>query len=343
MVSRLPIQHSMLRRCNGWDYCAPRIYMITITLADRRQPLLGELVVASPTGVRPEEVCACIQPSALGKMVKACWNTIPVLHPQIRLIGFQLMEEHLHGILQVLERLERPLGNVIGSFKAACTTAYRQLFPGIAAPLFSPGFQDTILSRHGQLRRMLDYLADNPRRAAIKRFFPDFFRHLRTIPFGGGAFTGIGNPFLLDGPVFHQVQASRGVTEAELQAKRQEMMRLAQRGAIVVSPCISPGERQLARSALAWQMPLIVLQNKGFGALYKPPGEYFDACAAGRLLMLAPSQWPFVPGRKPMTRWDACVLNALAQQICGEYAAAIQYRGIAPANVGQLVEKAMRP
>ncbi len=343
MPYRFPIQHSMLRRCHDWDYCAPRIYMITITLVNRHQSLLGDLVVTSPSGVGPEEVRAFIRPSPLGVMVKECWNTIPVLHPQIRLIGFQLMEEHLHGILHVQERLERPLGNVIGSFKAACTTAFRRIFPGVDAALFSPGFQDTILTRHGQLKRMRDYLADNPRRAAIKRLFPDFFRRLRAIPFGPGTFTGIGNSFLLAGPIFHQVQASRHATEAELLVKQQAMMRFVSAGAIVVSPCISPGEKWLAHCAFAQQAPLIVLQNKGFGPLYKPPGDYFDACAKGRLLMLAPSQWPFVPGRKPMTRWDACVLNALAQQICGEYAAEIHYQGITPANLDQLVAQAMRP
>lgn len=332
----------MLRRCRLWDYHDPRIYMITITLADRSQPLLGDLVVTSPAGCEPEEVQAYLRPSALGAMVQECWNTIPCIHPQVRLIGLQLMEEHLHGILHVMERMEPPLGNVIGGFKAVCTTAYRKLFPDAAArPLFSEGFQDTMLSRQGQLAKMKHYLCDNPRRGAVKRLFPDFFRQLRRIPFGTGAFTGIGNSFLLTRPQFYQVQASRHVTDGELAASRQELLQAIAEQAVVVSPCISPAERELARCAFDHQAPLIVLQNKGFAKLYKPPGEYFDACAAGRLLMLAPSQWPFVPGKKPMTREDACVLNALAQQICKDDAAEIHYRGITPENLPELIAQAM--
>ncbi|MBP5300306.1 MAG: hypothetical protein J6Y80_02770, partial [Victivallales bacterium] len=321
----------MLRRCRLWDYHDPRIYMITITLADRSQPLLGDLVVTSPAGCAPEEVKAYLSPSQLGMVVQEFWNSIPRIHPQIRLLGFQLMEEHLHGILHVTARMPRPLGNVIGGFKAVCTAAYRKLFPLAAnQPLFSEGFQDTLLSRQGQLAKMKNYLRDNPRRSAVKRLFPDFFRQLRRMPFGTGAFTGIGNSFLLEHPCFYQVQASRRITPEEFARKQQEMLLAIEEKAVVVSPCISPAERELAHLAFDRQAPLIVLQNKGFAKLYKPPGAYFDACAAGRLLMLAPSQWPFVPGKKPMTRADACVLNALAQQICKGDATEIHYQGNVP-------------
>ena len=63
----------MLRRCKSWDYCAPRIYMISITLADRSLPLLGKLVIDSPKDAPPESVCAHIEPSVLGSIVQDCW------------------------------------------------------------------------------------------------------------------------------------------------------------------------------------------------------------------------------------------------------------------------------
>ena len=40
--------HHMGRRRNGWDYCAPCIYEITIVLEDRRSKALGRLVVRNP-------------------------------------------------------------------------------------------------------------------------------------------------------------------------------------------------------------------------------------------------------------------------------------------------------
>ena len=43
-----------------------------------------------------------------------------------------------------------------------------------------------------------------------------------------------------------------------------------------------------------------------------------------------------------MTREDACVLNRIAQLLCGPGAAEIQYRGLVPGELERLVEAAGR-
>ena len=102
---------------------------------------------------------------------------------------------------------------------------------------------------------------------------------------------------------------------------------------MLVSPCISQGEREIARRAFAAGYRVITLANKGFSPLYKPGGKLFESCAAGNLLMLAPAQWPYQPAEKPMTRVDALVLNRIAQLIAGEGACEIDYKGVTLANV----------
>lgn len=221
--------------------------------------------------------------------------------------------------------------------------------PGARAPglprLWAPGFQDSILFRAGQLDAMFNYLRDNPRRLAVKRLYPDLFRAVgvvrRRLPgLGGeGEFSALGNRFLLDRPLV-QVQVSRrdfayrrepkrggglkivrdaadvpavASESVAFSAKAEALLAQARQGAVLLSPCVSEGEREIARRAFAEGLPLVVLRNKGFAPLEKPSGRYFDACADGRLLMLAPAAWPHVPGEKPMTRRDALVLNRLAQ------------------------------
>ena len=76
--------------------------------------------------------------------------------------------------------------------------------------------------------------------------------------------------------------------------------------------------------------------------LQKPAGRYFDACAEGRLLMLAPAAWPHTPGEKPMTRDDATAMNRLCQWLAGEGAAKIAYRGVTPADVDGIALRAAR-
>lgn len=58
---------------------------------------------------------------------------------------------------------------------------------------------------------------------------------------------------------------------------------------------------------------LIVLLANGFPPLYKPAGRYFDACAAGRLLMVAP--FAYQRRRTPVTREQCLELNDWAKTI----------------------------
>lgn len=90
-------------------------------------------------------------------------------------------------------------------------------------------------------------------------------------------------------------------------------MERGRHGGVLVSPCIAPGEREIARAALDAGLPLIVILENGFPSMYKPPGMYFEACAKGLLLMLAP--WPYHADRRAITRQQCLELNAMAQEI----------------------------
>lgn len=59
----------------------------------------------------------------------------------------------------------------------------------------------------------------------------------------------------------------------------------------------------------------MILEN-GFPPLYKPPGKYFEACAEGLLLMLAP--WPYHMEKRTITRQQCLALNDMAAAISNE-------------------------
>ncbi len=69
---------------------------------------------------------------------------------------------------------------------------------------------------------------------------------------------------------------------------------------------------------------------------------YLDRAGEGRLLMLAPAGWPYQPGEKKMTRFDACTLNRIAQLVAGEGAAEINYRGMKPGDITSRVAAACK-
>lgn len=364
----------MLQRCWGWDYKSPCIYQITIALADRRSMALGRLVIDSDGEGDPIQVEAHVELTAAGRAVEAEWRRMGEFTPAIRPLEIQIMPDHIHGILRVTERLARPLGQILAGFKTGSSKAATGK-PGF----WSEGFQDTILFHEGQLDSMFTYLRDNPRRLAVKRLYRKFFTVKRDLKIGltpaqqnnsGGLalhFQAIGNEALLKSPMIFQVQCSRAylaykrvakpggglkiardeagrpIVESETPEfgeKLKMLLSMAEKGAVLISPCISDGEREIARRAMEANAKLITLSNKGFSPLFKPSGRAFDSASEGRLLMLVPAGWPYCPGEKKMTRFDACALNRIAQLIAGDGAAEINYHGMRPANIDALVKAA---
>ncbi len=183
-----------------------------------------------------------------------------------------------------------------------------------------------------------------------------------------GHFAAIGNHFLLTRPRLVQVQCSRSLfayrrerlpgggwrilrdelgepmieqTTSAFEEKLTAALMAAKHGAVLVSPCISHGEREIARQAFNAGYRVITLKNKGFSPVYKPGGKLFDTCAAGNLLMIAPINWPYQLAEKPMTRDAAQVLNRIAQLIAGDGAVEINYKGAVMSGVDAKVASAV--
>ena len=387
------IKHRMTRRLNGWDYCQRAIYMITVTLADRRREWLGRLILANNGEAQRHATdgasrnndtvaahsCAAkakIRPTAFGIAALEALAEMPRLYPQVEIIESQLMPEHMHFVIFVREPLNKPLSALIRGFKAGATRRWRSAVAAhscAAIPAWAEGFNDAILFRDGQLRAMIDYVRDNPRRLAEKRANPALFSRVAklSLPLDGGRIIGqfeaLGNRHLLNLPLV-QVQCSRrylayrripkvggGMKIAknaagepiiernspEYASRLDAMLSAAEHGAVVLSPCISDGEKQIAREALKRNMRLVVLKNMGFAKCEKPGGRLFEACVNGRLLMLAPAAWPYSTQAKAMTRFDATALNRIAQWLAGEDAAEINYHGMKPCNINKLAEEAV--
>ena len=327
---------SMLRRCVGHDYAGRQIYMITM-VTEGRAPLFG--CVEGKSDAFPETPEAPrISLTELGKRVEQEWWGCETHHPEIKVIALQMMPDHLHGILFVRERMERPLGIALQGFKQSCNKHYRQLVlglppvPSVALPtqqterrdrrgedrthgmLFARGYNDRLLLHAGQLNTWLNYLADNPRRLLMKREHPDLFRVQRGVKVAGQTFSALGNLFLLQRPYRLQVQCSRRLTDAEILATINTYLEAASRGAVLVSLSISKGEKSVMRAAFEKGYPLIYLQENGFTDLAKPGGARMVACARGQLLVLAP--WEHHNEQITISRNQCLSLNEMARLIC---------------------------
>ena len=182
--------------------------------------------------------------------------------------------------------------------------------------LWAPEYNDHILEGAGELERWRNYLRDNPRRLAVRREHPEFFRVTFNLTVAGRTYSAIGNRFLLDYPRKMEVQCSRRLTKEEIETAVKEKLALARQGVVLVSPRITEGEKAVMDAALEARLPLVFLSPRGFNEYSRPGHRYYEACAEGRFLILAP--WPHQNRETPLTRQMCLELNAMAREICGE-------------------------
>ncbi len=333
---------SMKRRCDNHDYTKRGIYMLTMVTEGRR-PLFGTLK-GNPMVTEGEDKPHIVL-SPLGERVKDCWLSIPSHYAEVRVIKVCIMPDHIHGVLFVIKDMPRHLSTIVTGFKAgtrkaACelgiitaamppytkqgteqraeNTAAMPPYTGqgkkAAGVIWETGYNDRILLHEGQLQRMLDYLEDNPRRLLLKRAHPKYFRPLGKMTVAGIEMDAMGNPALLDSPTMLQVQCSRHLYDNEIEERKQHFLQAARHGAVIVSPCISPGEQAIATAILEARLPLVVLLLEGFPPFFKPRPIYLVACAEGRLLMLSP--YPFQNEKIEHMRSRCLELNEIVGQIC---------------------------
>ncbi len=330
-VKRRPVDPMRHHRENGWDYRGRAIYHFTLPV-EERYPLFGVLEGESAE-------TAFVRLNAFGRRVCQMLDGLAQFYAgkefALKVLAQKVMPDHVHLVIQVLEPLPQSIGAVVRGFKSGCTKVYKEMYgsgenaagvhgdcegsgaggradaPVHFARIFArrgsiweqnPAYyHERILHAPGQLRRMIDYVKDNPRRLWIKSHNPELFRLHRRTEAAGLSFTSMGNHFLLDWPDKQAVEMSRSASNEEVQERLQSVLAAAQNGTVTYTAAISKGEQLIARTLRAQGYPLVVLLNDGFPKegspherYYKPGGVYFEACSRGQLLLLEPTEHAFL-------------------------------------------------
>jgi hypothetical protein len=322
------------------------IYHITLTVPSR-QPLLGTLVIPQndPSQARVER-------TTLGNAVVDELYVMCKHYPAIRIFQFCLMPDHLHAVIRVTRVTDTSIRSVIRGYwqgvkklgraytlavslelnsgttdqggavnQGRIANQERTADSGWAFPVFTERPFIRPLSRRGQLQTMMHYVRMNPQRLATKRLMPGFFRVQQGIVIGERSYDGVGNTMLLMAGQFmpvhvHSVwvKAAENGDSEPLRSYKNGCVLAARKGTVMVSPFISTDEKQVMQVLLQEQLPFIVLVDNGFRDYYKPSDSLFDACAAGRLLILSP--WPYNAEKRKISREECVALNGMAEEIC---------------------------
>ena len=283
------------------DYSKPGCYMLTLNTYPRRA------ILGRPANDR-------IWLSEQGRVVARVWWALTKRYPEIICIFFCIMPDHLHWLLRIRKQLPHPLSFYM--FRFMEETA-KEL-----GDVWERSFNDGIIFNSASLKYRLQYLKDNPHRLCERLAHPEMFVRLNDLKHSrlpGGTplpWTGYGNRFLLDCPDLIPVQVSRRVTPEQMEEWHERVRVNLRAGAVFVSPFISPGEKKVAEWVLEEKGRLVVLKDGGFPQLYKPSARYFDACAAGRCLVLSCYPWTG-RRREPGEFRPICLaMNAWVRQIC---------------------------
>jgi hypothetical protein len=324
------------------------IYHLTLTLPSR-EPLLGTLVIPGN-----DPAYARVEATELGRVLLECQRSMPLFAPEIQVLQYCLMPDHLHTIWYVRRPMAKSIRYVAQGFWRAAKKAGRawtflhaqdarlaggatneraalsslsslpsfsslSSLPSLSSlapassrenplrqqlgddayyglqPLFAEVPFIRPLSRRGQLQTMIHYVQLNPQRLATKRLMPGFFRVQEGIEIAGRTYAGVGNIALLQAARFATVHVSHTLVDEPAQGRPQPLCNYmngcvlaARQGTVLVSPFISPKEKQVKEVLIKEQHPFIVLAENGFRDYYKPPGDIFDAVADGRVLVLSP-------------------------------------------------------
>ena len=258
-------------------------------------------------------------------------------------------------------------GRPLSSMSRAQRARYYASLPRNQQPLFDDNYDDSVLYAPNQLEAMLAYVHDNPRRAILKARVPQFMQSCLCLTIAGVRYSAFGNFLLLRRPLKAQVFCHRMARMGQLtleerlangytalpyppdmrtkvryidtqawQRDREAWIKAAQNDTVLVTPGISPGERDMKNIAINCRLPLIHLQKEPITK--KPEGERFFACAEGSLLILAPwAEDLDAMGRPPQSPCPRCSgdrggaedrgglvsdydrfhnMNLLAEQIC---------------------------
>lgn len=341
-----------LRRDKHTDYTSG-YFFVTLNIRDHK-PLLGTIRGNINPQTQHLDVSICL--SKLGEIVQQTWQTLPQYHPNVQIIDSVIMPEHFHGLLYISHIEGVTLGHVIKGFKLGCNRAYKELCAIDSATLFSSGFNETVPLTPEEIDVKKQYIHDNPKRRFIKDSHREHFAIIRgqsspnwtkdriiqglckdyvlshddnalqsameilgprlLINAGGGfSLDYIGSRNLLLSKhklslICHRVDVDRFAEQSAA------VFCAAKEGTVIVSPFISPKEREILNQLLSMGASVIEIVDNGFGKTYKPYGNSFYACAEGKLLQI--SCWNYLYQRNAtITRPMCMVMNELARLISG--------------------------
>jgi REP element-mobilizing transposase RayT len=168
--------HRRSIRLKGWDYRRPGWYFVTMVVQNR-ECLFG----------RVENKKMVL--NDFGKICNECWLAIPDHFKNVQLDEYQIMPNHVHGIIVITKLGDNPgvvgarhvsplqqqsqqypprgpkpgsIGAIIGSFRSAVSNRINKIRRTPGAKLWQRNYYEHIIRDENELNRIRWYIKNNP-------------------------------------------------------------------------------------------------------------------------------------------------------------------------------------
>ena len=281
------LKHRYNRRAEWHDYSSRCQYMVTVSRNKEWRKAFSEVVGGAKGS--DDKLLAATNLSDFGKIINTWIYEAEHHFPAVEIYNSVIMPDHFHMVISFREKADYTLSNVMNYIKSKSTGDMRKVdaeFASLQISAFEKSFHDRIVFREGILRRLVAYVADNPRRYLMRTMQQDLFRKHHIVMKGNLRLVAYGNIHLLKDPCRSALIVSSRYTQEERERWEAEWEATASVRGVFVSPFISPHEKRLMREFLAHGARMIKIVEHGFWERFKPQGDLFDLCAEGRLLLI---------------------------------------------------------
>lgn len=292
--------------------------------------------------------------SPLGEKVKECLENMPHAIPQIELVCYAIMPNHIHFIVAVRSEMKRSIKMVVRSFMSMTSNImHRMIKEGTVkwsnentlsqkdrgdkdAPLWKPGSCVGICPTPTSLHTRIGYVLENPFFGILESERRGFMERTLQLSIAGRDYCGYGNILLLKEPDRMQVFCHRKhpVTQepyhltTDFKKEKESVLEASANGVVIVTPGISPGEASIMWEVLRSGGNVINIQKEEIpiNDKWHPEKERRIYCSQGRMLVLSvkdlPSQtfhdrWGYeIPTDTKYAKFH--LLNFVAEEICRE-------------------------
>jgi len=140
--------HRRSIRLRGYDYARCAVYFVTLC-SKHRECVFGEVVDGR------------VELSDAGRVVVDTWNELPRHYAGVVLDEMQMMPNHMHGNIVLMDR-HHALSEIVRGLKTFSARRINQLRGTPGVPVWQRNYYERIVRDDNELQRTRVYIRNNP-------------------------------------------------------------------------------------------------------------------------------------------------------------------------------------